>query len=86
MLPKAGQKKTKKGRLVFQIKFQQIIGGRTLHVYDLIIKIKKIKQTRINNQIGDFWDARWQQTYQVNPLFTEMFAWSERCKQWKSAW
>ena len=33
----------------------------------------------------DLSDARWQQTYHVNPLFLEMCAFSELRKQWKSA-
>ena len=36
--------------------------------------------------MGDFWDALWQQTYQVNPSFSFMCARSELRKQWKFTW
>ena len=34
----------------------------------------------------DFWDAWWQQTYQVKSLFSVMCACSELRKQWKFTW
>ena len=45
--------------------------------------VHAIKARDQSSQLETFWDNRGQQTYRVNPLFSELCACSELRKQWK---
>ena len=55
--------------------------------YDYIKKLTEVKPSHYRHFVifewETFWDDRGQQTYRVNPLFSELCACSELRKQWK---
>ncbi len=62
-------------------------GSLCYHVSALKTMARMFFLTGNSNHLNrGLWGARWQQTYQVNPLFSVMCACSELGQQWKFTW